>query len=207
MLNQSKDGTPYWVSISITPVFDNDGTIKEYTSIKQNITDKKRTEKLSITDKLTQLYNRVKIEDIFSMEILKAQRYDTTFSIALIDVDYFKKINDTYGHNTGDMFLREFAQLLKKSARETDIIGRWGGEEFIMIIYECDLKCMLNIAEKIRQNIENFNFSVVGSKTASFGIAQYKVGDTQEMLLNRADEGLYQAKAQGRNKICYKTLQ
>ncbi|MBL0708455.1 MAG: diguanylate cyclase [Sulfurimonas sp.] len=200
--NKTKEGENYWLSNSISPILDKDGNIKEFTSISENITDKKRIEQISITDKLTQTYNRVKIENIFTEYIAQSKRYERTFSIIIIDIDYFKMVNDTYGHNIGDIFLKEFSNLLKKKIRETDILGRWGGEEFIVILPECSLENTISLAEKIRVCVYEYDFATVGHKTISSGVAQYQKGDIQETLIGLADEGLYEAKKTGRNKTC-----
>lgn len=200
--NKKKNGNEYWVRVNIEPIYSNTGEKVGYTSIRQEITDKKRIEKLSITDKLTQLYNRVKIEEIFTIEIAKFHRYNSSFSVILIDIDFFKEVNDTYGHNVGDVFLREVANLLKSSVRIEDVVGRWGGEEFVILSNNYTIDGVLSLAEKIRKNIEKHNFKTIGHKTISLGVAVLNKEDTQETILSRADKSLYHAKKTGRNKVC-----
>jgi len=200
--NKKKNGEAYWVLAHIDPVYSSRGKIIGYTSIRQDITDKKRVEKLSVTDKLTQLYNRVKLEEIFTIEIAKYRRYNSTFSMIILDIDHFKEVNDTYGHNVGDVFLQEVASILKSSVRIEDIVGRWGGEEFIILVNNSSSDGILSIAEKIRKNIESYTFKTVGKKTASFGIATVNETDDQETMIARADKSLYHAKETGRNKVC-----
>ena len=200
--NKKKNGEAYWVLAHIDPMYDEKGKMIGYTSIRQEITDKKRVEKLSITDKLTQLYNRVRLDEIFTIEIAKFYRYNTHFSIIIIDIDHFKDVNDTYGHNVGDSVLKEFASILKSSVRIEDVVGRWGGEEFIILTSNYSVDGIASLAEKIRKNIESHEFAIVGKKTASFGVACLTEGDDQESLLARADEALYKAKNSGRNKVC-----
>ncbi|MEA3384174.1 MAG: diguanylate cyclase [Campylobacterota bacterium] len=203
--NQRRDGSFYWVSSTISPIFDDDKKIKGYTSIRKDITNEKRVEELSITDQLTQLYNRVKLEDVYISEIQRANRYNQPFSMILLDIDHFKMVNDTYGHDVGDETLKDVANILKQSVRNTDIVGRWGGEEFIVITSQTNLEQTMILAEKIRKNIESHQFKVIGTKTSSFGVSTYHNGDTQETLVKRADDALYKAKHGGRN--CVVTLE
>ena len=200
--NKKKSGEAYWVLAYIEPVYSDDGKMIGFTSIRQEITDKKRVEKLSVTDKLTQLYNRVKIEEVFTIEIAKFHRYNTSFSMILLDVDHFKEVNDEYGHNIGDTILKEIANIIKSSVRIEDVVGRWGGEEFIILTSNCSVPSILSLAEKIRKNIESYNFTAVGKKTASFGVSILNETDTQESMIARADKSLYHAKKTGRNKVC-----
>lgn len=200
--NKKKNGDAYWVLAHVDPIYSEKGKKVGYTSIRQEITDKKRVEKLSVTDKLTQLYNRVKIEEVFAIEIAKFHRYNTKFSMILIDIDHFKKVNDIHGHNIGDTVLKEIANILKSSIRIEDVVGRWGGEEFVILTSNCSIESLMSLAEKVRKNIEDYDFTVVGQKTASFGISILNKEDTQESMIARADKSLYHAKKTGRNKIC-----
>ncbi|MFK5974898.1 MAG: diguanylate cyclase [Sulfurovum sp.] len=199
--NLKKDGSFYWVYATISPWIDQNGEKIGYIAIRQDITDKKRVEELSITDKLTQLYNRVKLEEIFYKELSTAQRYNHIFSVIMLDIDHFKSVNDTYGHNVGDTTLQDFAQIVTNSVRTTDIVGRWGGEEFLVIALETNIEDTVKLANIIRINIENYDFKVIGKKTASFGVSTYHKGDTQESIIKRADDGLYEAKSTGRNRV------
>ncbi|MGB5866581.1 MAG: diguanylate cyclase [Arcobacteraceae bacterium] len=200
--NKKKNGEEYWVLANIEPTYSSSGKKIGYTSIRQEITDKKRVEKLSVTDKLTQLYNRVRLEEIFMVEIAKFHRYHTCFSVILIDIDFFKQVNDTYGHNVGDVFLRELSDLLRSSIRIDDVVGRWGGEEFIILSNNYSIEGVMRFAEKIRKTIEEHTFSTVGHKTASIGVSILNKEDTQESVVYRADKSLYQAKKLGRNRVC-----
>ena len=163
--------------------------------------DYKKIELLSITDRLTQLYNRTKIDQLFSVELKRSERYGESFSVILIDLDYFKLVNDNYGHQAGDMVLQELAGLLRESVRETDFVGRWGGEEFIVISPRTEIDSAIQVAEKLRKNIAEYDFGEVGHKTASFGVASFRAGDNEDSMTRRADEHLYIAKKQGRNKV------
>jgi len=200
--NKKKSGEAYWVDGTIEPTFDENQNIIGYTSIRQDITDKKKVEELSITDKLTKLFNRHKIDEVFQEEIQRAKRYDCIFSVILLDIDHFKSVNDTYGHDVGDVVIKNISKLLKQSIRVTDIVGRWGGEEFIIIAIETNYKDAMNLAQNIKKSIQNYKHDKVGFKTASFGVTTYKKGDSEELMLNRADGALYKAKNEGRNQVC-----
>jgi len=161
-------------------------------------------EYLSITDPLTQLYNRTKLDAILDHEMARSERYNSALGIIILDIDYFKRINDTFGHQRGDQVLIKFAHLLKENIRQVDTVGRWGGEEFVIICPEAKLEQTLKLAEKLRIIVERHSFEEVGSKTASFGLTAFREGDTSTTLLARADRALYDAKEQGRNRVVYR---
>lgn len=156
---------------------------------------------ISIKDGLTNIYNRRKLDEILEYEYNRAKKYCREFSIILLDLDLFKFVNDTYGHNVGDKVLIETAEILKSKVRDSDFVGRWGGEEFLIICPETNINQALYISEKLRKAIEMHKFPIVNKRTSSFGVATYKNEDTIEYLINRADKGLYQAKKNGRNRI------
>ncbi|MGE4296501.1 MAG: GGDEF domain-containing protein [Desulfovibrionaceae bacterium] len=159
----------------------------------------KELERLSETDKLTGLYNRMKLDEIAKEEMTRAVRYGRPLSMVLIDIDKFKTINDTFGHQVGDDALVHFAQILKTQCRAADTIGRWGGEEFIVFSPETDLHGARQLTEKLRQHIENYEFPTAGKITASFGVAEFKKDEAGQGLFRRADLALYKAKARGGN--------
>lgn len=198
--NKHKDGSSYWTDATISPIRNEQGEIISYTAIRYDITDKKRIEELSVTDRLTQLYNRLKIDEIFAMKLASAGRYKTPLSVIIIDLDHFKLVNDTWGHQAGDDVLKEFAALIKSNVRETDIVGRWGGEEFL-ILSDTDLDSATQLSEKLREKVSAFKFSFAGHKTGSFGVSSYHAGDDEKSMMKRADEALYRAKENGRNRV------
>ncbi|MBU2590401.1 MAG: diguanylate cyclase [Nitrospinae bacterium] len=172
--------------------------------VNKNLKDENyKLEGVANYDFLTRLYNRSKFADFIGHEIKTIKRYGgKLFSVFLLDIDFFKKINDTYGHLAGDMVLKELADLLKLSLRESDIISRWGGEEFITLLPSTSIDNASMIAEKIRKNIEAHTFSRDDIKaTCSFGVAEYRAGETEEALFKRVDEALYRAKEGGRNRV------
>ncbi len=163
--------------------------------------DYKKIERLSITDKLTKLYNRTKIDQLLADELKRAERYQEKFSLILIDLDDFKSVNDNYGHSVGDTVLQELSQLLTQSVRETDYVGRWGGEEFVAISPNTDMARAMQLAEKLRKSIDEYAFSEVGHKTASFGAVSFRAGDDAARMMLRVDAFLYRAKAEGKNRV------
>jgi diguanylate cyclase (GGDEF)-like protein len=161
----------------------------------------KELERLSITDRLTGLFNRMKLDATLASESLRAQRTGQPFSLIMIDVDHFKQVNDTHGHQAGDRVLVEFAQLLQSGTRKIDIVGRWGGEEFLVICPHTDSTGACQLAENLRQKIQAFSFTLVEHKTASFGVASFQPGDQSKNIVARADAALYVAKEGGRNRV------
>ena len=157
--------------------------------------------KLAVTDKLTGLNNRTKLDEILQEEINRSQRYGHRFGLVLMDFDYFKNINDTYGHQIGDDALIEIAKLITDHLRSSDTAVRWGGEEFIVIYLDTDQEKVLMLAQELRQKIENHHFKTVGKKTASFGVTLYNDNDTIDSIIQRADKALYKAKNNGRNCV------
>lgn len=158
---------------------------------------KEELKKLSQTDALTGIYNRNKLNDI----VIQRQKYDVMYSVIILDIDNFKFINDKYGHDVGDEILKEFANILQDNTRASDFLGRWGGEEFIIICSNITKDKAYNIAEKVREIIENFNFYKGLRVTASFGVAQYAKGTSYEELFKLADDALYKAKNSGKNRV------
>jgi len=158
-------------------------------------------ERLSVTDSLTSLYNRRYIEKALDEEVNRQLRYDHGLSVILIDLDYFKQVNDTFGHHAGDSLLVAIAEMLTEFSRVSDIIGRWGGEEFIIICPENHPDKAKVKAEHIRSSLKGLVFQNIGSQTASFGVAGWKKGESRQDLTRRADEALYQAKENGRDCV------
>jgi len=199
--NRKKGGGFYWVDAIIEPKQNKDNIKVGYRSLRLDITDKKRIEELSIIDRLTGLYNRSKLDEVFEYEINQADRYNKNFSVIMIDIDFFKEVNDKNGHQVGDLVLQKFAKILLKNVRVTDSVGRLGGEEFLILCPGTTLKNSAKLAEKLRQKVENFNFPIVGMKTASFGVTTYHRKDNKDEVLGRVDKALYKAKKSGRNQV------
>lgn len=199
--NRRKDGSEYWLEQNIIPIQDENGNIVEYMAIGEDISAKKELESLSMIDQLTKIYNRRKLDEVLFHEFNRAIRYEKPMSVMLIDIDFFKKINDTYGHQIGDEVLQNVAQIFKDHIRSTDYVGRYGGEEFMIICPETQKDAALILAQKLRQIIEEYPFKVVKSVTVSIGVSEYAPELSVADVIEKADKALYKAKAQGRNQV------
>jgi polar amino acid transport system substrate-binding protein len=161
----------------------------------------KKTTKLSITDTLTGIRNRLYLDQFLEEEIQRSQRYGNHLSIILIDIDDFKKVNDQYGHIIGDKVLVDLVDMISPMIRKTDVFGRWGGEEFLIICTETDLNNAVILAEGIRSKIDAYTFDTVGKKTVSMGVTDFVPNDTIVSMISRADKALYRAKEHGKNRV------
>jgi diguanylate cyclase (GGDEF)-like protein/PAS domain S-box-containing protein len=224
------NGSERFWSTTILPVIDEkEGTTKifgisrEFTQLKniekelQRVNEtleaqvKERTHELtqaleklkeaSMTDSLTGLFNRTQLDESLKYQIKYCKRYKEEFGLILIDIDYFKDVNDQFGHQVGDTVLIEFANLLKSNTRETDIVARWGGEEFFIICPKSNRDDTNLVAENLQKKIEAFGFTKVKHKTASFGVTVFRDNDSFNGLIKRVDDALYQSKENGRNCI------
>jgi two-component system cell cycle response regulator len=170
-----------------------------------DITQRKRAEEeiylLATTDSLTGIANRRQFSTLLAGEVDRAKRYGTPMSVAMYDFDYFKRVNDTFGHDVGDAVLQAVTSLVKEKIRTNDVVARWGGEEFMVLMPQSDLEAARNASEKLRLAIAGHHFDKVGTLTASFGVAAFEPQDDLNSLLKRVDDALYRAKAQGRNRV------
>lgn len=153
------------------------------------------------TDPLTGLFNRGKFDRLIAAEIMRARRYQSPLALIMFDVDHFKKVNDTLGHQAGDAVLIELSRYIGTRLRATDILARWGGEEFVILCPGTDTAKACQLAEGLRAAIEALNFRKTGAVTCSFGVSAYEDDDTPERLVARADDALYRAKGSGRNRV------
>ena len=199
--NINKDGELFWTKQTATPAIDDKGNVTGYTAVIHNITEKKKIEELSITDRLTGLYNRHKLDAVLKAERIRNERHNTRFCAAILDADHFKRVNDTYGHQVGDDVLVKLAAIIKENTRESDFCGRWGGEEFLVVALETDITNTAFLADKLRKAVEETDFTPVEKVTVSIGVAEYSRGETIAHFINRADEALYKAKQTGRNRV------
>ena len=161
----------------------------------------KQLEGAALTDSLTGIPNRLYFDQQIEANMRSAQRYGMAFSLIMLDLDYFKQVNDHHGHTVGDRVLQEFGQIVKQQLRLTDQFARWGGEEFIIATPHTQLNDALIVAERIRVAIAQYDFSTVGQVTASIGVIEYRAGETVITVLERVDNALYRAKANGRNRV------
>lgn len=198
--NLNKKRESYCVDAFIEPLFEAN-TIVGYLAIRQNITQESHYEKLSKTDLLTGLHNRSSTEEIILHSIKTARATNELFSIIMFDIDDFKVVNDTHGHLLGDFVLKEFAYIAQKTVRTSDFVGRWGGEEFLVVLPQTDLAQAQELASRLRLAFEGHTFKDIGFKTASFGTAVFEQNDTLYTLVEKADKALYRSKTQGKNRV------
>jgi diguanylate cyclase (GGDEF)-like protein len=158
-------------------------------------------QRLATTDDLTGVWNRRHFEAVLAAEIQRAGRYGEPVSLLLFDIDHFKVINDTYGHLVGDQVLIALSHRVRNELRSVDLLARWGGEEFVVMLPHCDATQAQHLAEKLRVLIAGDPFPGVGQVTSSFGVAQFRPPESADAWLKRADDALYQAKAAGRNRV------
>jgi len=199
--NLKKNQEPYWVDAYIEPIFKS-GSIIGYHAVRKNITNEKLYEKLAHTDPLTGLYNRTYMESFANLLIDESKRYDFLFSLIIFDLDDFKNVNDTFGHQAGDYVLKKVAEIATVLIRTSDRVGRWGGEEFLILLPQTSYTQAKELAEQLRIGFSIFHFDGVGSKTASFGVASLEADDTLFSLIAKADRALYKAKGSGKNRVC-----
>ncbi|WP_372742360.1 diguanylate cyclase [Neptunomonas sp.] len=190
------DNFPVWQTVIFMLI------VISYLIYRNNVATLRNTELIVIAehDQLTGLYNRHKLIESISEYIQLSIRYNWKISCIFVDIDNFKVINDTFGHNAGDQVLKDISQLLVKMLRRTDIIGRWGGEEFVIILPETDLLMAEEIAAKLRIAVFEAKFSIDHTISCSLGVTQYKKDETVEEFIGRADDALYIAKHAGKNR-------
>lgn len=175
---------------------------KELDIIRLELMDKnKELLETSIMDSLTKIYNRKKISEVLNREHRLATNTGTKLAIILMDVDYFKNINDTYGHQMGDLVLFEIAHMIKDSLHLSENVGRWGGEEFLIVVPNSCIDTAYSLAERIRLKIFNYSFPISNQLTCSFGVTEFRKNDKVEQMVHRADVALYKAKEK-RNCSC-----
>ena len=207
--NRRKDGSAYWVSATIFPLLNDEGAKIGYMAIRQDVTDKKRIEELSITDELTKLYNRRYFNEVFTQELNRAKRENKSLSFLMLDVDNFKLYNDKYGHQEGDAVLSKIGVLLSSfSKRAEDFAFRIGGEEFGMIFHEDGSQQALRFATKLVKAIEDLKIPHAKNSesefiTASIGLVYKNIDKdaTEAAIYKEADDNLYRAKQTGRNRV------
>ena len=225
--NMKKNGGQYIVDTTVIPILDVDGDIVEYIAIRHDITELEETkqqlrninkamknkvdelysmtntlEQKAFRDKLTGINNRENFEEIFTIEIANAKQNNLPLSLIIFDVDNFKLVNDTYGHQAGDIILIDLVNLISDNIKNGDVFARWGGEEFAILTVSTDIIGACNLAENLRRLVQLHSFSYVENQmTLSFGIAQLTSDDTKKTLFEKADGALYEAKKNGRNRI------
>lgn len=200
-----KDGSIMTGDLQVIPHIDADGHVVELLGVTRDISERKRLEaeliRLAATDPVTGVWNRRRCAELIADDIAQVGRHGHTLSLLMLDVDNFKTVNDTHGHHVGDAVLIEIARRLLDGVRSTDVVARWGGEEFVILLRNCDLTGAMAIAEKLRQTIAGTPFEAVGTVSISVGAAQLQPREELDDWLRRADAALYRAKKSGRNAV------
>lgn len=199
LLNENFEPKAY--SIVIQKLEENGDYLVTLSDISEMQEEYAKVENKAYIDGLTGVYNRNKFNELFTKELDRVKRYNEPLSIAIIDIDKFKNFNDTYGHLVGDEVLVSMAQTVNNNTRQTDVFARWGGEEFVIMFIDTPLDKAEKVAESLKDKIEANEHNTAGKITASFGITEYKDGDTIDTIFKRCDEALYNAKANGRNRV------
>ena len=200
-INDIKTSNEKAFLVSIKFMSDTSHTILIFTEITNLTIEKKEFEHKAYTDELTKIHNRTYFNEELKREILNHKIKDTSLCLILLDIDFFKKINDKYGHQIGDDILIELTSIMKIELRITDTIARWGGEEFVIILPNTTLENAKIVAENFRIKIQNHTFKNNLNVTCSFGISKFYKDDLSENLLKKADRALYKAKENGRNRV------
>lgn len=199
-----KDGSIMTGELQVIPHLDGSGKVIELIGVTRDISERKVFEaelrNLAVTDALTGVWNRRHGTELLAAD-LSARRPGQALSLLMLDIDHFKTINDTFGHQAGDHVLIEIASRLRRSLRGSDMVARWGGEEFVVLLRDCALPDALRLAEEIRAAIAEQPFGAMGSLTVSVGVAEARAGEDLTTWLERADQALYRAKRAGRNEV------
>jgi diguanylate cyclase (GGDEF)-like protein len=201
LISVNSDPRAYHINISQIKHKNRDSYLISLTDITKMSIEKIYTEKKAYHDGLTGVYNRNKFNELFDYELKRTKRHQYNTSLVILDIDHFKKFNDTYGHLIGDEVLISTAKLMHESIRKTDIFARWGGEEFAILLPHTNIEDAKELVENLRVIIENNHHKSAGKITASFGITELKKTDTIKSAFKRCDEALYLAKANGRNRV------
>jgi len=200
-----RDGEVRWIWHKCQAVYSDEGIWQGRRTTNRDVTAQKQVEeqlhRLSTTDSLTGAYNRRMFVDLLEKELQRARRYGTVFSLIMFDIDHFKSVNDRYGHDAGDRVLVEVVEVGRQTIRSTDILSRWGGEEFMVLLPQTDEEEALAMGERLRKAIAHHNFADVEVLTVSVGVTSLRQLDTIDVLLKRVDEALYAAKEAGRNRV------
>ncbi|KUI99464.1 sensor domain-containing diguanylate cyclase [Vibrio sp. MEBiC08052] len=201
LYSQTRGGDELWLHTSIIPRFDKLQNLTGYMAIFTDRTDRKQVERMAERDPLTGIYNRMKLDELMREYLDQSGKSGREFSIILIDIDYFKTINDEYGHLVGDNTLIEMTRLLQQSLNKPNEIGRWGGEEFVVICPQSDYLAAFHMANKLCNIVAQHRFRQTGQVTISLGVSSSLGKDSVAELLNEADQGLYEAKDRGRCQV------
>jgi len=209
LVNRRKCGSEYWDQMAISPLRDAAGRLSHFVSVREDVSERKEREaglqRLACVDALTGISNRRHLMERAEYERQRAERFDLPMTLLMLDVDHFKAINDRYGHATGDLAIRAVAQVCGDGMRDGDVAGRYGGEEFAVILPGTQLKGGRELAERLRRRIAAIEIEGPDGRpfrlTASVGVAEFRAGDRLEEIFTLADAALYRAKRLGRNRV------
>lgn len=200
-----KDGSIMLGELDVIPQVDAEGKVVRILGVTRDISERRAFEdelsRLAVTDSLTGVWNRRQGERLLAADLAESRRYGPELSVLMLDIDHFKEINDEFGHQAGDQILVELTERLTAQVRATDVLARWGGEEFVILMRHCTLADAEPLAEKLRTIVSDTSFPVVGTVTVSIGAAELKPDDDLASWLDRADQAMYDAKAAGRNAV------
>ncbi|MFK5894756.1 MAG: diguanylate cyclase [Pseudomonadota bacterium] len=201
--NQQKQ--ELYVEVIATPIFNEQHQvtqiIESHRDITRHIRKEQKLQQLATIDTLTQIYNRLKFDQELETQISLAIKSQTFFGLIMLDIDHFKHINDEFGHDVGDDILKKFVYVVSKNIRKEDILARWGGEEFMLILPMCNIQTAQSIALNLQKSIAGYNFNIGRPVTSSFGVTCFSNSDSPECITKRVDDALYQSKQNGRNCV------
>jgi len=202
LAHPDRPGQPAHVfQAAVTPLPGHDRRLLTLTDVTELELERRELLDLANLDPLTRAINRRKLAEVLADEAARADRYGAPLSVVLLDIDHFKAINDTHGHEAGDTVLVELAGRLRATLRQVDRLARFGGEEFVVVAPGVGLEATAELAERLRQAVADKDFATAGRVTASFGVAERAPGEDPERALGRADKALYRAKNSGRNRV------
>lgn len=200
-----KDGSIMFGELQVIPHIDEEGNVVEILGVSRDISDRKMYEqelrRMAVTDPLTGVWNRRHAEALLTADLAQARRTQSPLTVLMVDVDHFKHINDSFGHESGDRVLIEITEILREGLDAADTVSRWGGEEFVLVLRDCDLTTGRRIADELRKDVQSTTAHSGHPVTISVGGAPFKEQDVVSTLLDRADRALYEAKRAGRNQV------
>ncbi|WP_019021013.1 diguanylate cyclase [Thioalkalivibrio sp. ALE23] len=204
-VNRRPDGEKVHLEQTITPVRDDCGEITHFVAFGKDVTERVHMEgeirRLAETDWLTGLANRLTLGNRLEAEMDRCERYQRPMAVIMFDIDHFKAVNDEHGHEAGDVVLKAVARTVDAQLREQDLLGRWGGEEFLIVLPETDGEGAAVAAEKLRRSIAQLDLPDAPAVTASFGVTERQPDDTPRAITRRVDQAMYQAKEGGRDRV------
>jgi diguanylate cyclase (GGDEF)-like protein/PAS domain S-box-containing protein len=200
-----KDGSIMNGELDVVPQVDAEGNVVRILGVTRDISERREYEeklnRLAVTDSLTGVWNRRQGEELLTADMYDARRYGPAMSLLMLDLDHFKDINDTHGHKVGDLVLIELCRRLTAHLRASDVLVRWGGEEFVILMRQCTLDQAVPRADTLRALVADVPFADVGTVTVSIGVAELQTDDDLATWMRRADLAMYDAKSNGRNTV------